>query len=122
MNTKWNIACGLLSALLVLPALGKADEPPQRTAADKAEPAPAVAGLGVPAAAASLERERGAGNSSSNALNGTVGGNSATHVATGNNVIQSGSFANSAGLPVVIQNSGANVLIQNATVIHLELK
>jgi hypothetical protein len=38
------------------------------------------------------------------------------------NVISGGSFANSSGLPVVIQNSGANVLIQNATVINLQLQ
>jgi hypothetical protein len=76
-----------------------------------------------PASAGELEDMRGgAGQSSSATLTGELNGNSATQVSTGNNVIQSGSFANAAGLPVVIQNSGANVLIQNATVINLELK
>jgi hypothetical protein len=76
-----------------------------------------------PASAGELEGMRGgAGQSSSATLTGELNGNSATQVATGNNVIQTGSFANAAGLPVVIQNSGANVLIQNATVINLELK
>jgi hypothetical protein len=37
-------------------------------------------------------------------------------------VIQGGSFANMSGIPIVVQNSGANVLIQNATVINLQLK
>ena len=55
-------------------------------------------------------------------LGGTVGNNTATNVTTGMNVISGGSFANSSGLPVVIQNSGANVLIQNATVINLQLQ
>ena len=55
-------------------------------------------------------------------LGGTVGSNTATNVTTGMNVISGGSFANSSGLPVVIQNSGANVLIQNATVINLQLQ
>ena len=55
-------------------------------------------------------------------LGGTVGNNTATNVTTGFNVIDNGSFANSSGLPVVIQNSGANVLIQNATVINLQLQ
>jgi hypothetical protein len=55
-------------------------------------------------------------------LNGTVEGNSATGVTTGSNVIQSGSFANMAGIPIVVQNTGANVLIQNATTINLQLK
>ncbi|MEM8513290.1 hypothetical protein RCH14_002620 [Massilia sp. MP_M2] len=55
-------------------------------------------------------------------LRGTVGNNTATNVTSGMNVISGGSFANSSGLPVVIQNSGANVLIQNATVINLQLQ
>jgi len=55
-------------------------------------------------------------------LSGVVSGNSATNVNTGANTIDAGSFANVAGLPMVIQNSGANVLIQNATVINLQLK
>lgn len=55
-------------------------------------------------------------------LGGTVGNNTATNITTGMNVIDNGSFANSSGLPVVIQNSGANVLIQNATVINLRLQ
>lgn len=56
------------------------------------------------------------------ALGAVVTGNSATNVSTGANIISNGSFANMSGLPVVIQNSGANVLIQNATVIHLQLR
>jgi hypothetical protein len=55
-------------------------------------------------------------------LNGTVADNSARNVVTGNNVIDNGSFANMNGLPMVIQNTGANVLIQNATVINLQLR
>lgn len=55
-------------------------------------------------------------------LGGTVGNNTATNITTGMNVIDNGSFANASGLPVVIQNSGANVLIQNATVINLQLQ
>ena len=55
-------------------------------------------------------------------LGGTVGYNTATNVTTGFNVIDNGSFSGASGLPVVIQNSGANVLIQNATVINLQLQ
>jgi hypothetical protein len=51
-----------------------------------------------------------------------VANNSATNVVTGSNVIDAGSFANMSGIPVVIQNSGANVLIQNATIINLQFK
>ena len=55
-------------------------------------------------------------------LGGAVGNNTATNVSTGMNIIDNGSFANSSGLPIVIQNSGANVLIQNATVINLQMQ
>lgn len=54
-------------------------------------------------------------------LRGATDHNSATDIVTGNNMIQS-SFAGAAGIPVVIQNSGANVLIQNATVVNLQFK
>ena len=55
-------------------------------------------------------------------LGGTVGNNTAINTVSGNNVIDSGSFANAQGLPMVIQNSGSNVLIQNATVINLQFQ
>lgn len=55
-------------------------------------------------------------------LSGVVGSNAAVNVATGANIISDGAFANASGLPIVIQNSGANVLIQNATIINLQLK
>ncbi|MGB9989494.1 hypothetical protein [Pseudoduganella rhizocola] len=55
-------------------------------------------------------------------LGGTVSGNSATNVVTGANLISDGAFANANGLPMVIQNSGANVLIQNATIVNIQMK
>jgi len=72
---------------------------------------------------ANLERQRG-GTDTHNDMNldGRVAGNSAVNVVTGNNSIDSGSFANMSGIPVVIQNSGANVLIQNATIINIQMK
>ena len=53
--------------------------------------------------------------------NGTVNNNSASQLTTGSNYISDGSFANSAGLSTVVQNSGNNVLIQNATVVNLKV-
>ena len=55
-------------------------------------------------------------------IDGVVTANTAVNVVTGANSIDAGSFANMAGIPVVIQNSGANVLIQNATIINLQFK
>jgi hypothetical protein len=71
-----------------------------------------------------LEHERGRADTVLNdtKINGDVANNSAVNVQTGSNTIDAGSFANMSGIPVVIQNSGANVLIQNATVINLQFQ
>ncbi len=80
--------------------------------------------FGAAAAQDQLERTRGGADAiaSDTRLQGSVGNNSASHMTTGANRIETGSFTGAVGLPVVIQNSGANVLIQNATVINLQLK
>ena len=54
-------------------------------------------------------------------LTGTTADNTAQHVNTGNNAISAGAFSNMNGLPVVIQNSGANVLIQNAVILNVQM-
>ena len=55
-------------------------------------------------------------------LKGVVADNRAVNVTTGNNAITDGAFAASAGVPMVVQNSGNNVLIQNATIISIQVK
>lgn len=55
-------------------------------------------------------------------LRATVAQNSASHIRSGNNVIAEGAFANASGMPMVVQNSGSNVLIQNATVVHVHFQ
>ena len=72
---------------------------------------------------AKLEGQRGGTDTHNDMkLDGRVANNSAVNVVTGNNSIDTGSFANMSGIPVVIQNSGANVLIQNATIINIQMK
>ncbi|WP_230023066.1 hypothetical protein [Massilia sp. Bi118] len=89
---------------------------------------PAKAGLSLdfgPAAdLGKLEQSRGGAAETKNdmKLDGVVTGNSATNVVTGANSIDSGAFSNMSGIPVVIQNSGANVLIQSATIINVQFK
>jgi hypothetical protein len=142
MYLKRCIAGGLGVAMLALPACvlaGQAEPTPNASGSALLPPptraeAPGAAGpaagtgmpleLGAPAAAGQLDSTRGGTEivAAGGTLSGAVSGNAATQVATGNNVIQSGSLANATGLPVVIQNSGANVLIQSATVINLQLK
>ena len=81
------------------------------------------AGFGPAVASDSLADYRGGSElaSSEMRLAGTTAENTATNVVTGANSISAGSFANMSGIPVVIQNSGANVLIQNATIVNLQL-
>lgn len=55
-------------------------------------------------------------------VSGTVAGNAAANVSSGANTISSGAFSNASGLPVAIQNSGSNVLIQNATIINIQMQ
>jgi len=55
-------------------------------------------------------------------LNGTVTNNTTDHVLTGSNVIGNGAFNGAAGVPMMIQNTGNSVLIQNATIINVQLQ
>ena len=55
-------------------------------------------------------------------LDGTVAENAAMNNVTGTNIITGGSFTNAGGLTTTIQNSGNNVLIQNATILQLDVR
>ncbi len=80
--------------------------------------------FGTPLQAEQLDHYRGGFDVVKNdmQLGSTVTGNSAVNVQSGNNTIADGSFANASGLPMVIQNSGSNVSIQNATIVNVQLK
>lgn len=76
-----------------------------------------------PVAAGQLATRRGGeGVFNQNKLKGVVADNSASNLTTGMNVISEGAFAGSSGLPTVIQNSGNNVLIQNSTIVNVQVK
>lgn len=121
-----------IGAALGLPAQAVAPAPPPSTqAAERAVAIPAAPLpergaplLGVAVAGDRLDGERGKADTTTYEarLGGVVASNSATNVATGANSIDSGSFANMAGLPVVIQNTGANVLIQNSTIVNIQFR
>ncbi len=55
-------------------------------------------------------------------LKGVVADNRAVNVTTGNNFITDGAFANTSGVPLIVQNTGNNVLIQNATIVNVQVK
>ena len=80
--------------------------------------------FGTPVESEQLSTLRGGADTTVNdmRLRGTTANNSATQVQTGANIITEGSFGQMSGIPVVIQNSGANVLIQNALILNLHLQ
>ena len=130
-----NILRFLLKCLLVLAAClagaagaseHSAAPPGAATAAPSrpAQPAPASSTDAIPLSARALEDARGGSvhTATDTRLSANVAGNSAHQVATGSNAIQGGAFAGAVGIPVVIQNTGANVLIQHATVVNLRIE
>jgi len=58
----------------------------------------------------------------SNEVDGQLYNNEAVSNVTGSNFVTDGSFAGMSGFSTVIQNSGNNVLIQNATVLNLQFE
>lgn len=110
--------------LAIVPAYGEpAPQPDARTAQpDTVRHADPV--LGEAVHSDQLDAQRGGTDTVNNnmQIDGSVHGNVANNVVTGSNSIDAGSFANMSGIPTVIQNSGANVLIQNATIINLQFK
>jgi hypothetical protein len=110
-------AGGAIVCLAHAPAARAAEaDPPaaSRTAPER------FTGPGVDEAA--LAAQRGGTQVSSMNLGGTVSGNQAYNLVTGSNTISEAAFSNSNGLPMVVQNSGNNVLIQNATIVNVQLK
>ncbi|MYM81961.1 hypothetical protein GTP44_08305 [Duganella sp. FT50W] len=79
---------------------------------------------GPPVSDATLARLHAGADTVSNQmrLDGAVRDNNTSNVVSGANTISSGAFSNASGLPVAIQNSGANVLIQNATIINIQIQ
>lgn len=55
-------------------------------------------------------------------LDGIVSDNVAADIVTGSNIVTNGSFAGASGMPTLIQNTGNNVLIQNATIVNIQLQ
>ena len=79
--------------------------------------------LGEPVSTETLAEQRGGDDEfvhNTIRVNGTVTDNSATNVVTGANSIADGSFQNSSGIMSVVQNTGANVLIQSATIVNVQ--
>lgn len=55
-------------------------------------------------------------------LGGMVHDNQAYNLTTGSNLVAEGSLSGASGFATVIQNSGNNVLIQNSTIVNVQVK
>lgn len=122
-HTFWFAAAALSLALPArVMAQPPAAQPPPESAALQSSGSTASA-FASPVATATLAEFRGGTSIVNNdmQLAGTTANNTAINVATGTNAITGGAFSSMSGLPVVIQNSGANVLIQNAVILNLQV-
>ncbi|CBJ39210.1 hypothetical protein HF908_16085 [Ralstonia pseudosolanacearum] len=130
----WLCACGLAAwpaamamAADDVPVADASLQPSVEAARPPVAAATVVQGFGRAVEASALEGYRGGTQSLYQTVNdarlsGTVTDNAAINVATGANIVRDGSFANASGIPTVIQNTGANVLIQNATIVNVQFR
>jgi hypothetical protein len=105
----------LMTIALLLPITSLGVEP-----AAKAEDSTS---MGAPVSQDTLDEQRGGDDDQVNnviRITGEVTDNTAQDVVTGANNIQDGSFVNSSGITSVVQNTGANVLIQTATIVNVQ--
>lgn len=85
------------------------------------------ASWGNPIPSTSLDTQRGGTDTgpttvNANFLNAKLYDNTAKNNVTGNNSIIGNAFAGASGIPIVIQNSGNNVIIQNGMVLNLTMQ
>ncbi|MEJ8845949.1 hypothetical protein [Variovorax rhizosphaerae] len=116
-------ACVAIGSLLAAPVAAQPPAAAEPAAGASASAADHVAAfVAIPADEETLSASRGGVQTWNDAtLTGTTADNSARNVTTGSNSIAGGSFENMSGLPVVIQNTGANVLIQNSVILNLQM-
>jgi len=121
-------ACGIVAGAVVLAVCSqqvfaqKVDN--QQVVTQKKAGRGDVTALGAAMSPKALSAERGgqAVTVNVNELDGKLHDNSAINTISGNNYITQDAFSHSSGLPVAIQNSGNNVLIQNSFILNLEMK
>ena len=81
---------------------------------------PQVAGFGEVVDSGVLDALRGGDVDNRIRNNGVVSDNHAENVNSGANTLTGSAFSNATGISTVIQNSGSNVLIQNAMIVNVQ--
>lgn len=121
----------IATAAVLLPMSATAaegDGAPLETRASALQPAPSPAptlwASGMVVGESELSHQRGGADLHLNENNASaiVTDNSATNLTTGNNSINGDSFSSMSGIPMVVQNSGNNVVIQNSTILNLQMQ
>lgn len=108
------------SAWLAAPALAEQDVPPSPAVVTVGD---TTSAFGQAMSEQQLTETRGGTEVINDmTLNGVVAGNQAYNLSTGNNTVTDGAMAGASGMPTLIQNSGNNVLIQNATIVNVQLQ
>ena len=82
-----------------------------------------VKALGKAVKAEALDKQRG-GQKVLNLMdvNAKVYDNRAIDTISGNNIISDNAFSHASGVPMAIQNSGNNVVIQSSMILNLQMK
>ena len=81
--------------------------------------------LGAAMTPAALDAQRGGKKEiviNTMEVDATLHDNRAIDTISGSNFITEGAFSHSSGLPTAIQNSGNNVIIQNALILNVDIK
>ena len=97
--------------------------PMQTAFADQGRASDNVKALGAAVKAEKLDRQRG-GQQVLNLMdvNAKLYDNHAIDTISGNNIISDNAFSHASGVPIAIQNSGNNVVIQNSMILNLQMK
>jgi len=113
----WRCIEVLLAGLILLAA------PIGPALADSGKAPPAVKTLGKAVKPEKLAQQRG-GQQVLNLMdvNAKVYDNHAIDTISGNNYISDNAFSRASGVPIAIQNSGNNVVIQNSMILNLQMK
>ena len=118
------LAVALIAASLI-PAGALADSPADASERPEKVVSPQLPMLGRVADEQALDVQRGGQDDAyfnDMRSKAQVYQTSTSNVSTGDNTINGGAFTNANGLPIVVQNSGNNVVIQNSTILNLQLK
>jgi hypothetical protein len=86
-------------------------------------PPATVDGFGQAVSASALQHYSGGTLVQNNQnITGTVTGNTASQITTGDNSVSGNSLQGATGLPSIVQNTGNNVLIQTGVIVNVQLK